>query len=97
MAQCVQASPLEPQTTATAVWESPPLHRILVYIAFCLCLKRIALAGIKLLSDSAASSMQDAQNANALSFQPNDNWIFSNSWGPSDNGMVMEGLRSVLL
>ena len=46
-----------------------------------------SLAGIRLISKMAS----DSEEAAALSYEYNVNQVYSNSWGPSDNGYTMEG------
>ena len=46
-----------------------------------------SLAGIRLISKMAS----DSDEASALSYEYNVNHVYSNSWGPSDNGKTMEG------
>lgn len=48
---------------------------------------RASLAGIRLLS----AETTDAEEAEALTYHFHDNHIFSNSWGPADDGMRLEG------
>jgi kexin len=50
------------------------------------------LAGVKLL----ARVTSDADEASALSYKSQLNMIYSNSWGPSDSGTVVEGPGSLL-
>mmetsp|Transcript_23090 Transcript_23090/g.64854 ORF Transcript_23090/g.64854 Transcript_23090/m.64854 type:complete len:576 (+) Transcript_23090:64-1791(+) len=46
-----------------------------------------SIAGIRLISRKAT----DAKEAQALTYKPNKNVIYSNSWGPTDNGKTLEG------
>jgi subtilisin-like proprotein convertase family protein/endonuclease/exonuclease/phosphatase family metal-dependent hydrolase len=46
-----------------------------------------SLAGIRLIS--AVTS--DQQEANGLTYKPQDISIYSNSWGPNDDGLTLEG------
>ncbi|KAL5493438.1 hypothetical protein EMCRGX_G014620 [Ephydatia muelleri] len=51
------------------------------------------IAGIRLLGNKGAT---DIQEANALSHLNNDIHIYSNSWGPTDDGMTVQGPGTVL-
>ena len=51
------------------------------------------ITGIRLIADSGAS---DTQEANALSHLSNYIQIYSNSWGPDDDGKTVAGPRTVL-
>jgi subtilisin-like proprotein convertase family protein len=48
---------------------------------------RASLAGLRLI----AAGTTDAQDAAALNYQPNAIHIASNSWGPADDGMTLDG------
>lgn len=48
---------------------------------------RANLSGIRLI----AGYVTDAMEAQALTFHYNNNHIFNNSWGPSDDGQTLEG------
>ncbi|MBI5944985.1 MAG: S8 family serine peptidase [Chloroflexi bacterium] len=45
------------------------------------------LAGIRLIAEATT----DAQEASALTYAPNTNSIYSNSWGPYDDGVTLQG------
>lgn len=51
------------------------------------------LAGIRLI----ASSVSDYQEALGLSYQSNVNDIYSNSWGPADDGEAFDGPKRLVL
>ena len=51
-----------------------------------------SLAGIRLISKSAT----DSQEAQALTYEYNLNDVYSNSWGPTDDGKTLEGPGRVL-
>jgi len=53
---------------------------------------KASLAGIRLISKMAS----DNDEAEALSYEYNLNDVYSNSWGPSDDGRTMEGPGKVL-
>ena len=59
----------------------------------CIILCVISFAGIRLLGNKGAT---DVQEANALSHLNNDIHIYSNSWGPYDDGMTVQGPGTVL-
>ena len=50
-------------------------------------------AGIRLIGKTGIT---DIQVANALSHLNNDIHIYSNSWGPTDDGMTVQGPGTVL-
>ena len=58
-----------------------------------MCKMHYLNAGIRLLGNTGVS---DTQEANALSHLNNYIHIYSNSWGPSDDGMTVQGPGSVL-
>lgn len=51
------------------------------------------LAGIRLISDYTT----DAQEASGLSYRKDINYIYTNSWGPNDDGRRLEGPGSLTL
>jgi len=53
---------------------------------------RAQLAGLRILS----SNVYDADEAAALSYKNNENQIYSNSWGPTDDGKRLEGMGPLL-
>jgi len=41
--------------------------------------------------------MTDSQEASSLSFNRNNNQIYTNSWGPADDGLTLEGPGPLLM
>lgn len=48
---------------------------------------KATFAALRLISAAATT---DAQEASALAYNSDNNHIYSNSWGPEDDGMTME-------
>ena len=58
-----------------------------------MCKMQYLNAGIRLLGKTGAT---DVQEVYALSHLNNDIHIYSNSWGPTDDGMTVKGPKTVL-